>query len=127
MTFLAARARDAQFIVSRTGGEFNVEIKFWNRDLDPSSDDATLTVRGIRFGQAADRSDRDDSQSEMRTVKVSVTKADVASLDELGHMSVAGEIFSIQSAHADDDINWTVKGSRDVVSGLGDAQRYFGG
>ena len=126
MAFSDAVARDVAHIHARTGGEFVVDVLFWVASDDPDTDPATTTTKGTRFVQAMERTEAEDGEHEMTRVTVTVTRAEVASIDEEGYMSVDGVLYQIEYVHGADPATWTVRGSRDTVYSHGNSSRLFG-
>ncbi len=126
MSFQTAIARDATYIHTRDDGEFNVEIKFWAKGLDPDVATATSTTRGTRAEQANDRDETAEGESEVTHIIATVTQAAVTSVDEEGWMAVDGIMYSIRSVSGADGVTWRVSGEREHMYSFGDATRYIG-
>ena len=127
MAFAEAIARDTAHIITRANSEFGVSVSVWNNTLDPDVDDATATVRGIRFGKSMERVDGGEGQYMQRRITVQVPKAALASVDRLGFVAINDEVFSIQSVSGDDDATWVIVGVREDQTLLGGAENLFGG
>jgi len=126
MSFQDILARDMAHIISGTNSEFGVDVEYWASD-DDTTDDATATVKGIRFEIAGDRRDDIDGQNAKRDVSVMIEKAELATVDPKGWISIDGVLYSIRQVSGADGSTWKIRGCHDEAFEYGRGDAIYGG
>ena len=126
MSFQDILARDMAHIISGTNSEFGVTVGYWASD-DDTTDDATATVKGLRFEMAGDRRDDIDGQNAKREVSVMIEKAELVTVDPKGWISIDGVLYSIRQVSGADGSTWKIHACYDEAFEYGRGNAIYGG